>query len=116
MTVSPETPRKQLRRRTLKTGLICFNARHSTLPCVVRDISEIGARLGVSGSINAPDTFELFVELDGIWADCEVAWRRTDQIGVRFTGPVRKTDPARKQVLTQTVDARRVSLRRTPKA
>lgn len=112
----PPNPRQQPRRRVLKSGMICFNGRHSTLPCTVRDFSESGARLLVSGSINAPDTFELFIELDGIWADCAVAWRRADQLGVRFTGPIRHAEPVRKQVVTAVAPNARPSLRRVPKA
>lgn len=99
----------------LKSGLVCFNARHSTLPCVVRDFSGTGARLTVAGAVSAPDTFELFIELDGIWVDCVVAWRRGDQIGARFTSPIKHTDPARKQVITATAEPKKVSLRRLPK-
>jgi hypothetical protein len=116
MSPTPPNPRQQPRRRILKSGMICFNARHSTLPCVVRDFSETGAKLTVSGSINAPDTFELFIELDGIWVDCAVAWRKPDQIGVRFTSPIKHADPARKQVVTATVEPKKISLRRVPKA
>ena len=112
---TPPNPRQQPRRRVLKSGLICFNARHSTLPCTVRDLSETGARLLVSGSLNAPDTFELFVELDGIWVDCEVAWRRADQIGVRFTSPIKQAEAHRKQVVTAVVAPGKPTLRRTQK-
>ena len=107
---------RAVRRRVLKSGLICFNTRHSTLPCAVRDLSERGAKLTVSGSIGVPDTFELYVELDGLWAECEVVWRRADVIGVAFTSPVTIEPPKRKQILScSTQEQHKPTLRRAAK-
>ena len=106
---------RPVRRRVLKSGMICFNGRHSTLPCVVRDLSGTGAKLASTGSVGVPDTFELHVELDGIWVDCEVQWRRGDLVGVRFTSPMQVTAPTRVQVLNSLTAAAKPSLRRTPK-
>ncbi|MFY0613442.1 MAG: PilZ domain-containing protein [Hyphomicrobiaceae bacterium] len=111
----PEEPRLTARRRILKGGMVCFNDRHSTLPCAVRDLSEQGARLRLSGSVDAPDTFELFIELDGVWVDCDVIWRSNDEIGVAFSSPKRQEAPTRKQVLQQQqVAVNKPSLRRKP--
>lgn len=111
----PEEPRLTARRRILKGGMVCFNDRHSTLPCAVRDLSDQGARLRLSGSVDAPDTFELFIELDGVWVDCDVIWRSNDEIGVAFSSPKRQEAPTRKQVLQQQqVAVNKPSLRRKP--
>ena len=113
--VESEEPRSGARRRMLKTGRICFNERHSTLECAVRDISEHGARLRLSGSIDAPDTFELFVELDGTWVDCEVVWRSNDEIGAVFTSEKIQEAPKHKQVVQQQrVTIVKPTLRRKP--
>lgn len=112
-----EVPRSQQRRRILKAGTICFNGRHSTLACTVRDLSETGARLRIAGSINAPDTFELFIELDGIWVDCNVIWRRGTEIGVHFVSEITRETPKRKQVIQQQQTlAARPLIRRQPKS
>lgn len=87
------------RKRVLKSGIIAFNGRHSTLPCSVRDLSTTGARLSVEGSMNAPDTFDLIIELDGLEAPCAVVWRRGKEIGVRFRAPPRMLPVRRKQVV-----------------
>lgn len=111
----PDEPRTTARRRMLKAGTVCFNDRHSTLPCTVRDLSDEGARLRLTGSIDAPDTFELFIELDGIWVDCEVVWRSNKEIGVVFTSPKIQEAPRRTQVLHQTDKVvAKPSLRRKP--
>ncbi|MEZ5842633.1 MAG: PilZ domain-containing protein [Hyphomicrobiaceae bacterium] len=109
--------RKGARRRTLKAGQITFNGRHCSLPCAVRDVTEGGAKLTVEGTMAAPDTFELHVELDGTWVDCEVAWRRGNTIGVRFVSPVRTEGAKRKQVVKSADGlAARPTLRRKPVA
>ena len=113
--LAPDEPRVTPRRRILKGGIVCFNDRHSTWPCAVRDLSEQGARLRLSGSVDAPDTFELFIELDGVWVDCEVIWRSNDEIGVVFASPKRQDAPTRKQVLQpQHSKIEKPSLRRKP--
>lgn len=66
---------------------------------MVRDLSSVGARLRIDGSIGAPDTFELIIELDGLEAPCQVVWRRTPEIGVKFLSEPRKVAPKRTQVL-----------------
>jgi hypothetical protein len=77
--------RRSTRRRILKGAAIAYNDRHCTLPCTVRDLSETGAWLRVTGTVSAPETFELLVKLDGFEASCEVVRRRGDEIAVRFT-------------------------------
>lgn len=101
------------RRKQLKAGIISFNNRHSTLPCSVRDISDTGARLEAAAA-SVPDTFMLIVELDGLEADCEVVWRKVNFVGVRFTGPPRRSGPKRIQVIQATGPKAGPSLRRKP--
>lgn len=109
------TSQRQPRHRVLKAGLACFNGRHVTVPCVVRDMSAGGARLSISGSVGVPDTFELYVELDASWAGCEVTWRRAGNIGVRFTTPIALEAKKRIQVVTSAAPQAKPPLRRTPK-
>ncbi len=82
----------------------------------MRDLSDTGARLQVEGSIDAPDTFELMIAIDGMEADCRVAWRRGKEVGVVFVGPVRKSEKRRAQVIQQWSGTGKPTLRRQPKA
>jgi PilZ domain len=91
--------RRHARRRMLKSGLICFNARSSSLPCTVRDISDNGAKLTVADPFAVPAEFELYIELDGLLVSCAIAWRRATAIGVFFTSPVELRIPARSQTM-----------------
>ena len=68
----PDIDPRTIRWRLLKSGTMCFNGRHSTLPCTVRDFSDGGAKLVSQGAINVPDTFAFNIDLDGIWVACEV--------------------------------------------
>lgn len=98
-----------------KGAWAAFNNRHCTIPCTVRDISETGARILTEGTVNIPDTFELIVDLDGTEANCEVVWRKANEIGVRFIGAPRMVTPRRTQTVSALVPERTVSLRRRPK-
>ncbi len=117
---SPEQTEKErsaARRRVLKAGVIAYNDRHVTLPCGVRDMSQSGARLFVTGSISAPDTFELLIELDGMEVPCEVVWRRGMELGVRFVSQPQIVAKKRDQIVDLWVASKtRPSLRRKPLA
>ena len=43
--------RRSTRRRILKRAVIAYSDRHCTLPCTVRDISESGARLQLTSTV-----------------------------------------------------------------
>lgn len=99
----------------IKAGVIAYSGGYVTLQCVVRDFSDTGAKLAVEGSVEAPDTFSLQVEIDGVEVDCRVVWRRGKEVGVVFEGPIRHTEKRRTQVINQWSNAPRPSLRRQPK-
>ena len=107
--------RRSRRPRVLKAGMICYAGRQCSMPCTVRDLSNGGARLKHQQSLTPPDTFELYIELDGLWADCEVAWRKDGEIGVRFLAPPVLTQPKRAQVIT-VGKPEKPSIRRKPRA
>ena len=102
------------RRRTLKAGIMAFSGRHCTLPCIVRDMSDSGARLRVEGAISPPDNFELIIDLDGFEASSVIVWRNQNEIGIRFAEPPRNVAPKRAQVVQAVVPGQRGSLRRRP--
>jgi hypothetical protein len=56
----------------------------SALNCLVRDISDSGARLKFGGPVTAPDTLELHIPVKNQTLRCKVKWREVDEIGISF--------------------------------
>jgi hypothetical protein len=52
--------------------------------CVVRDLSENGARLQVPGNIVIPEIFQLHIKADRVTMTARRVWSTLDQMGVRF--------------------------------
>lgn len=104
------------RRRVLKGANIVFNDGTYTLPCRVKNISETGAQLEFDRSfiLSVPDAFNLVIELDGTTVPCSVVRRQGDLVGVRFEGPITKTQPTRTQVVKPTLPQGAPSLRKKP--
>lgn len=108
MSIDEHINRRHARRsRLLKRGIVAFNDRRSTLEGTIRDLSLTGCRISSESHPSIPDTFDLLIELDGLWYPCEVAWRRATQVGLRFTGAAEQCRKTRIQVLKpSTVKAR----------
>ena len=77
--------RNTTRKKSFLQGRIYFNNRRSALDCLIRDISDTGAKLIFSDSVQTPDTIELYVPQKEQTLRAEVQWRRGDEIGVSFT-------------------------------
>jgi len=77
-----EDKRKNRRRKTLKAGMIITHGRLSTINCLVRNVSDSGARIEVESAVLLPRQFELV--FDGKSLGCNVAWKSGRQLGVRF--------------------------------
>ncbi|ODT69089.1 MAG: hypothetical protein ABS75_18135 [Pelagibacterium sp. SCN 63-23] len=78
-----DEPRGAPRYRTLKGGKIVVNNGFSTFDCTIRNLSETGAKLRVVSAVGIPLHFQLALD-DGRTFDCEIAWRKQTELGVRF--------------------------------
>ncbi|WP_026379564.1 PilZ domain-containing protein [Afifella pfennigii] len=76
--------RSQHRARALKGAKIVLNSRHSTIDCLVRDLSEDGAKLKVEDPLNVPESFELLMGADESLRRARVIWREGQFVGVKF--------------------------------
>lgn len=106
--------RKGRRKRALKGAYISYNDRHFTIPCMVRDVSELGARLRIDDRSIAPDTFILHIELDSVEVDCEVVWRSKNEVGIKFVSEIKSVKPSRIQVVSSTDQTPASSIKRHP--
>ena len=89
-----EGRRAAARRRTLKQGKVVLS-KWVVIDCVIRDLSDTGARLEFAGVTELPNAFQLVLTASNEVVPVEVAWRRGLAAGVRFTGP-RSEAPSRK--------------------
>jgi PilZ domain-containing protein len=76
--------RALVRHKTFIKGRIYFNNRLSSLDCIVRDVSDGGARLQVPESVALPDAFELYLPSKDEHYRAQTHWRKGDQIGVSW--------------------------------
>lgn len=76
--------RPATRIRTIMNGRIIFNNRSATLDCLVRNLSETGAKLEVSGAVTVPERFELDIPRKGVRRRARMVWRREGEMGVAF--------------------------------
>jgi PilZ domain len=76
--------RRLFRNRVYYGGLIAFNARNSTLECVVRDFSPFGAKIELESLELLPDELDFAVPRKGLSCVARLAWRDRDTAGLVF--------------------------------
>ncbi|SDQ94689.1 PilZ domain-containing protein [Pseudovibrio sp. Tun.PSC04-5.I4] len=74
------------RRRTLKEGRIVFASQSMIFDCIIRDLSDYGARVKLETTIDIPDEFMLYLVHLRQRVKAEVRWRTADTLGVEFVG------------------------------
>lgn len=79
-----EEKRPASRVRTILNGQIIFNNRSATLDCVVRNLSDSGAKLEASSAVTLPERFELVIPRKGETYRARAVWRTEREIGVAF--------------------------------
>lgn len=75
--------RRAARRGIKRAARISFAKQN--LVCTVRNVSTTGASIQVANVAAIPDSFRLVLEMETAARRCAVVWRKTTQIGVKFT-------------------------------
>lgn len=88
--VPPTSPSEENRRvsrrfRVLKRGQIIMGNGISTIDCVVRDLSEHGARISVDDPIMLPESFTFLLVEDGTVYPAFKRWQQGKSIGIEFS-------------------------------
>ncbi|HUI15955.1 MAG TPA: PilZ domain-containing protein [Xanthobacteraceae bacterium] len=85
--------RRGLRRsKSFLRGFGYVSRKRGALACLVRDLSEKGARIIFSDTVTLPDVVELYIPQRELTGRARVQWRRNDEIGLAFTGVERAAD------------------------
>jgi hypothetical protein len=79
--------RKSERVRSFLRAKIIFNNRNSTFDCIVRNISETGAKLEVGDSASIPSQFDIEIPQKGRTYRAQILWRDARSMGVAFILP-----------------------------
>jgi hypothetical protein len=84
--------RRSVRKKSFLRGCVYFDKRRSAVDCLIRDLSDEGARIIFSGTTNFPDVVELHIPHKEETIRAHVKWRRGDEVGLAF--PAAATAPA----------------------
>lgn len=85
--------RRQLpRRKSFLRGCLYFNNGRASATCLIRNISDRGARILISHTLNIPDIVELYVIQKAQTIRARVEWRRDDELGLSFAEHHETTD------------------------
>jgi hypothetical protein len=76
--------RRAPRINVLKRAKVAYDQGFSSVDCLIRNVSDSGAKLRFSPlAMTVPDNFHL-VCMGSPVQSCEVVWRRIGELGVRF--------------------------------
>ena len=79
-----EEPTIAVRQRTFLKGTLYYDNRHASIECVIRDISDSGARLSFDNPVTVPDNVELFILHKQQTLRARVQRRGPTEIGIAF--------------------------------
>jgi uncharacterized small protein (DUF1192 family) len=85
--------RNSRRTKSFLRGFVYVSRKRGALSCLIRDMSEKGARIIFSDTVTLPDVFDLYIPQRDHNIRARVQWRRNDEIGVAFVAS-KKRDPA----------------------
>lgn len=81
--------RRSARRRALKEAKVLLSD-WTAIDCLIRDLSDIGARLEFPGPTELPKEFDVLIVSSNQLVRAERTWQRGLAVGVRFTAPGRE--------------------------
>jgi hypothetical protein len=84
--------RSSSRQKSFLQGRIYYNNRRSTVDCLIRDLSDTGAKLKFSEAITVPEAMELYIPNKEEVRRARVEWRSGHDVGISFVEAVR--DPS----------------------
>ncbi|MBI5262921.1 MAG: pilus assembly protein PilZ [Bradyrhizobium sp.] len=88
------TDRRRLPRdRVYYGGLLAYNARASTLGCLVRNFNELGARIELGAAEILPSEVDFVVERRQFACRARLVWRSQTAAGLRFCDPLEARSP-----------------------
>jgi hypothetical protein len=73
------------RNRVYYGGMVAFNARQSTLACVVRNFSNHGARIEFENSAALPDRVDFEIGRRSLSRPARLVWRNHNAAGLAFS-------------------------------
>jgi hypothetical protein len=83
--------RQRFRGRVYYGGVVAFNARNSTINCVVRNFSPFGAKVEFGYTTLLPDEVDFTIPRRAFSCVARIVWRSADQAGFQFRNP-KQTD------------------------
>jgi hypothetical protein len=85
--------RQKVRGRVYYGGVIAFNARNSTMQCVVRNFSPFGAKVEFDNTALLPDEVDFTIPRKGFSCLARIVWRRAKAAGFAFRNPKQSNAP-----------------------
>ena len=76
--------RCETRHRVFKGGRLSFNKGYGALECVVRNLSDHGARLALGETTAVPNAFSLQISGEDVVRPAIVLWRSPSAVGLAF--------------------------------
>jgi hypothetical protein len=72
------------RSKSFLRGFVYVSKRRGALACLIRDLSEKGARIIFPDTVTLPDVVDLYIPQREQTLRARVQWRRQDEIGLGF--------------------------------
>ena len=84
--------RHSARQKSFLRGCVYFNKRRNAIDCLIRDISDAGARIIFSDTVSIPDAVDLHIPQKEQTVRAHVQWRHGDEVGLAFPDAIRAAD------------------------
>ena len=84
-------PTRPARHRVLNGGKLIVGSGQGLIDCVIRDMSDTGARVRLSQPTLLPMKLEMLIVKNNMLYPAEVRWNRNNEAGLHFTGPGKVT-------------------------
>ncbi len=72
------------RMKSLMAARISYAGGNAVIDCIVRNISDTGAKIAVSSAVTLPEEFDLIIPQRNTVQRVRMQWRRAEAIGVAF--------------------------------
>jgi hypothetical protein len=86
--------RTSRRTKSFLRGFVYVSRKRGALSCLIRDLSDKGARIIFSDTVTLPDVFDLYIPQRDHNIRARVQWRRNDEIGIAFIAGERRNPAA----------------------